>query len=190
MQIKPRKEFIKLRDEHRRQRQAEREATRAAGMRSVGNVTDVVVNEEIQKLVDGVMDISLVYDPNESIIQVPEQAWKKALFPKPALPEGASGHDFSKFVSGFFQQGSSWAFSKVPLTKTLLKPKPGVDEGDALSLFNAILRFMGDPAVSGVLEELYGNYIISRGIYNEGLRDELYCMLCNQTWLNPNDVSA
>ena len=25
----------------------------------------------------------------------------------------ASGHEFSKFVSGFFQQGSSWAFVKV-----------------------------------------------------------------------------
>jgi myosin-15 len=46
----------------------------------------------------------------------------------------------------------------------------------------------GDPAVSGFSEIVMGNYLVQRGIYDENIRDELYCMLCNQTWLNPNDV--
>ena len=33
-----------------------------------------------------------------------------------------------------------------------------------------------------------GNFIIQLAILNTELRDEVYCQLCNQTWLNPNDV--
>ncbi len=37
-------------------------------------------------------------------------------------------------------------------------------------------------------EVIVGNYIIQKGICSDDLRDEIYCQLCSQTWLNPNDV--
>ena len=106
------------------------------------------------------------------------------------------GHEFSKFVSGFFQQGSAWTFVKVnemsrvsrwegslkkereagcenlnslfsshflpfplpsfplsyltqdSLPQPLLALKPPLDS-QALLIFNAIQRFLGDPAISG-----------------------------------------
>mgnify|MGYP002402263829 CR=1 FL=1 len=189
--IKPRKAYLVQREERRRQREAERERMREAGMRSVGDVTSLPIPDELNTML---AKASTAYHPpyadGDIIIEVPEGLWRTIEMPMPEIPREISGHDFSKFVSGFFQQGSQWAFSKGPLSQTLLKPKPGTDEKQLLALFNIILRFMGDPGIAGLAENIAGNYIVQRGIYDENIRDELFCMLCNQTWLNPNDVCS
>jgi hypothetical protein len=59
-----------------------------------------------------------------------------------------------------------------------------------LLLFNVILRFMGDPSVGPFEETVMGSYLIQRCLFNEGLRDEILCMIVNQTWLNPNDINC
>lgn len=149
----------------------------------------------------------------QMIVGLDEGLWKQVDYPTPAIasevccagdsscecvmrlltpPLGktilkVAGHDFSKYVSGFFQQGSSWAFVKGALEQTLLKPV-GFDQRDMLEVFNAIQHFLGDPLITSENEAVYGNYIVQRGILNEAIRDELYCQLCNQTWLNPNEV--
>ena len=75
-------------------------------------------------------------------------------------------------------------------TQTKLKLKSKEDEATALQLFNVIQRFMGDPSVSGEKEVAYATYIILKCIARRPLQDEVLCQLCNQTWLNPNDLNA
>jgi hypothetical protein len=46
----------------------------------------------------------------------------------PEIPPHIAGHEFSKFVRGFFRQGSTWSFAKGPITQTFLKLRPGINE--------------------------------------------------------------
>lgn len=39
---------------------------------------------------------------------------------------------------------------------------------------------MGDPNLNGAQENLFGNYIIQRGLANTGLRDEILAQVANQ----------
>ncbi|KAF3687897.1 Unconventional myosin-XV Unconventional myosin-15 [Channa argus] len=53
-----------------------------------------------------------------------------------------------------------------------------------------ILRFMGDPNLNGAQENLFGNYIIQRGLANPSLRDEILVQVANQVWKNPNVLNS
>ncbi|KAM7419612.1 hypothetical protein PAMA_016625 [Pampus argenteus] len=53
-----------------------------------------------------------------------------------------------------------------------------------------ILRFMGDPNLNGAQENLFGNYIIQRGLANPSLRDEILAQVANQVWRNPNILNS
>ncbi|KAG9343032.1 hypothetical protein JZ751_015250 [Albula glossodonta] len=53
-----------------------------------------------------------------------------------------------------------------------------------------VLRFMGDPHLNGAQENLFGNYIIQKGLSTPGLRDEILSQIANQVWRNTNDVNA
>lgn len=45
---------------------------------------------------------------------------------------------------------------------------------------------MGDPHLNGAQENLFGNYIIQKGLTNPDLRDEILCQIANQVWRNTN----
>lgn len=47
------------------------------------------------------------------------------------------------------------------------------------------MRFMGDPNLNGAQENLFGNYIIQRGLSNPELRDEILAQVANQVSLLP-----
>lgn len=49
-----------------------------------------------------------------------------------------------------------------------------------------VLRFMGDPHLNGAQENIFGNYIIQRGLLSLGLRDEILAQVVNQVWRNVN----
>ncbi|MCJ8747709.1 hypothetical protein PDJAM_G00156470 [Pangasius djambal] len=49
-----------------------------------------------------------------------------------------------------------------------------------------ILRFMGDPNLNGAQENLFGNYIIQRGLATPPVRDEILAQVANQVWRNEN----
>lgn len=49
-----------------------------------------------------------------------------------------------------------------------------------------ILRFMGDPNLNGAQENLFGNYIIQRGLSTPPIRDEILSQVANQVWRNEN----
>uniref|UniRef100_A0A8D3BS95 Myosin XVAb n=1 Tax=Scophthalmus maximus TaxID=52904 RepID=A0A8D3BS95_SCOMX len=53
-----------------------------------------------------------------------------------------------------------------------------------------VLRFMGDPDLNGAQENLFGNYIIQRGLANPSLRDEILAQVANQVWRNPNILNS
>lgn len=53
-----------------------------------------------------------------------------------------------------------------------------------------VLRFMGDPHLNGAQENLFGNYIVQRGLLSPGLRDEVLAQVVNQVWRNINSDNA
>ncbi|NXD40844.1 MYO15 protein, partial [Copsychus sechellarum] len=109
-----------------------------------------------------------------------------ALQPDPqlTLPLDINDYPMAKYVRGHFQEpafGMLTAPLKAPLTR--------LDEElchEALSLFQLILRFMGDPGLGGQQETLFGNYIVQKGLSVPGLRDELLAQAANQVWRNTN----
>lgn len=56
--------------------------------------------------------------------------------------------------------------------------------------FLQVLRFMGDPHLNGAQENMFGNYIIQRGLTSPGLRDEILSQVVNQVWRNVNSDNA
>lgn len=53
-----------------------------------------------------------------------------------------------------------------------------------------ILRFMGDPHLRGAQENVFGNYIVYKGLAVPELRDEILAQLANQVWRNPSAHNA
>lgn len=53
-----------------------------------------------------------------------------------------------------------------------------------------VLRFMGDPHLNGAQENMFGNYIIQRGLQSPGVRDEIFAQVVNQVWRNANADNA
>ncbi|KAG7249677.1 hypothetical protein CRUP_030833 [Coryphaenoides rupestris] len=49
---------------------------------------------------------------------------------------------------------------------------------------------MGDAHLNGAQENMFGNYVIQRGLTAPGLRDEVLAQLANQVWRNPNVFNA
>ncbi|KAF1648180.1 Unconventional myosin-XV, partial [Eudyptes chrysocome] len=100
------------------------------------------------------------------------------------LPLDINDYPMAKYVRGYFQEP---AFGM--LTAPLAAPLTRLDEElchEALSLFQLILRFMGDPGLGGPQETLFGNYIVQKGLSAPGLRDELLAQAANQVWRNTN----
>ncbi|NXE95021.1 MYO15 protein, partial [Menura novaehollandiae] len=104
--------------------------------------------------------------------------------PQLTLPLDINDYPMAKYVRGHFQEpafGMLTAPLKAPLTR--------LDEElrhEALSLFQLILRFMGDPGLGGLQETLFGNYIVQKGLSVPGLRDEILAQAANQVWRNTN----
>ncbi|NWS01731.1 MYO15 protein, partial [Motacilla alba] len=123
--------------------------------------------------------------------RVPHRHRSQPLFPPPTAPDpqltlplDINDYPMAKYVRGHFQEpafGMLTAPLKAPLTR--------LDEElchEALSLFQLILRFMGDPGLGGPQETLFGNYIVQKGLSVPGLRDELLAQAANQVWRNTN----
>lgn len=49
-----------------------------------------------------------------------------------------------------------------------------------------ILRFMGDTQLNGLQENLFGNYIVQKGLSTPSLQDEILAQIANQMWRNTN----
>uniref|UniRef100_I3KF02 Myosin XVA n=1 Tax=Oreochromis niloticus TaxID=8128 RepID=I3KF02_ORENI len=74
-------------------------------------------------------------------------------------------------------------FRYVQIHFRLLQLSPGF-------CFLQVLRFMGDPHLNGAQENMFGNYIVQRGLSSPGLRDEILAQVVNQVWRNINSENA
>ncbi|NWW30022.1 MYO15 protein, partial [Panurus biarmicus] len=174
-----RRRYLKVRDQHgkwsipvlRRQ-----ELTR----REVVDVTQLEIPAELMGLLEAAAGERVPHRHRSQPLVPPPTAPD----PQLTLPLDINDYPMAKYVRGHFQEpafGMLTAPLKAPLTR--------LDEElchEALSLFQLILRFMGDPGLGGPQETLFGNYIVQKGLSVPGLRDELLAQAANQVWRNTN----
>ncbi|XP_037391428.1 unconventional myosin-XV [Pygocentrus nattereri] len=176
-----RKRYIKMRLEARRNAEAERiRIEMELSRREVVNVTHLVIPAELGGLLQAAAGGRELHSDCLALVQAPTVQVESQL----TLPLDINNYSISKFIQVHFREpkfGMLTAPLKTPLTH--------VDDDlahEALAVFIMILRFMGDPHLNGAQENLFGNYIIQKGLSNPGLRDEILCQIANQVWRNSN----
>ncbi|XP_069068400.1 unconventional myosin-XV [Pleurodeles waltl] len=100
------------------------------------------------------------------------------------LPLDVNNYPMNKYVRANFKE-PSFGMLTVPLGSALTQIEDDL-RLEAISLFKLVLRFMGDPYLNGTQENLFGNYIIQKGLSIPGLRDEILAQIANQVWRNTN----
>ncbi|XP_073801014.1 unconventional myosin-XV isoform X2 [Danio rerio] len=176
-----RKRYIRLRYEARRKAEEEqRRIEMELSKREVVNVTHLVIPAELGALLQAAAGGRELHSDCLALVQAPTVQVETQL----TLPLDINNYTISKLVQIHFKEpkfGMLTAPLKTPLTH--------VDDDlthEALDVFVMILRFMGDPHLNGAQENLFGNYIIQKGLTNLNLRDEILCQIANQVWRNPN----
>uniref|UniRef100_A0A7N4V6M3 Myosin XVA n=1 Tax=Sarcophilus harrisii TaxID=9305 RepID=A0A7N4V6M3_SARHA len=109
---------------------------------------------------------------------------KLQIDPQIALPLDINNYPMVKYVQAHFKDPAFGMLTEPlqsPLTRLEKEHYP-----EAISIFKLILRFMGDPHLHGAQDNLFGNYIIQKGLAKAELRDEILVQLANQVWRNPN----
>uniref|UniRef100_A0A8C4DJE3 Myosin XVA n=1 Tax=Dicentrarchus labrax TaxID=13489 RepID=A0A8C4DJE3_DICLA len=165
-----RKRYIKVHEERRRR---EMELTK----REVVNVTHLVIPAELGALLQTAGGLELHSDCL-ALLQAPHIQEEGQL----TLPLDINNYPFYRYEPKF---GMLMAPLEAPLTRIEDDLK-----GEALELFIMVLRFMGDPHLNGAQENMFGNYIIQRGLLSPGLRDEILAQVVNQVWRNANYDNA
>ncbi|XP_006875611.1 PREDICTED: unconventional myosin-XV [Chrysochloris asiatica] len=108
--------------------------------------------------------------------------------PRVTLPLDINNYPMAKFVRCQFKE-PSFGMLTVPL-RTPLTWLPAEHHREALTIFKLVLRFMGDPHLHSTREQVFGNYIVQKGLVVPELRDEILVQLANQVWRNPNAYNA
>ncbi|KAK6290872.1 hypothetical protein J4Q44_G00387280 [Coregonus suidteri] len=143
--------------------------------REVVNVTHLVIPAELGYLLQAAAGGRELHSDCLALVQAPHIQEEKQL----TLPLDINNFPFSRYVRLYFRE-PKFGMLTVPLEMTLTRTDDALQQ-EALELFIMILRFMGDPHLNGAQENLFGNYIIQRGLANQGLRDEILAQLANQT---------
>ncbi|TRZ17116.1 hypothetical protein HGM15179_010015 [Zosterops borbonicus] len=176
-----RRRYLKRKEDARRRAEEEKERMKQElTRREVVDVTHLEIPAELMGLLEAA---AAAREVNAGcVVLVPPPALQPD--PQLTLPLDINDYPMAKYVRGHFQEpafGMLTAPLKAPLTR--------LDEDlchEALSLFQLILRFMGDPGLGGPQETLFGNYIVQKGLSVPGLRDELLAQAANQVWRNTN----
>ncbi|XP_016361399.1 unconventional myosin-XV-like [Sinocyclocheilus anshuiensis] len=148
--------------------------------REVVNVTHLVIPAELGALLQAAAGGRELHSDCLALVQAPTVQVESQL----TLPLDINNYTISKFVQIHFKEAKFGM-----LTAPLKTPLTHIDDDlthDALDVFVMILRFMGDPHLNGAQENLFGNYIIQKGLTIPGLRDEILCQTANQVWRNTN----
>nr|XP_046189969.1 unconventional myosin-XV isoform X1 [Oncorhynchus gorbuscha] len=180
-----RKRYIKMKLEARRKAEEERRRREEElTKREVVNVTHLVIPAELGSLLQAALGGRELHSECLALVQAPHIQEQNQL----TLPLDINDFPFSRYAQLYFRE-PMFGMLTVPLERTLTCTDEDLRQ-EALELFVMILRFMGDPHLNGAQENLFGNYIIQRGLANQGMRDEILAQLANQVWRNPNHDNA
>ncbi|KAG5279414.1 hypothetical protein AALO_G00077540 [Alosa alosa] len=180
-----RKRFIKLNLAAKRKEETERiRREMELSRREVVNVTHLPIPAELAGLLNSAAGGRELHSDCLALVQAPTVEVVSQL----TLPLDINNYSMTKCIQLYF---------KAPkfgmLTAPLDMPLTHVDEDlkhEALNIFVMVLRFMGDPHLNGAQENLFGNYIIQKGLTYPSLRDETLCQIANQVWRNSNPDNA
>ncbi|XP_070778848.1 unconventional myosin-XV [Enoplosus armatus] len=182
-----RKRYIKMKFEA--QRKAEEEKRRREmelTKREVVNVTHLVIPAELGALLQTAGVRRELHSDCLALLQAPHIQEEAQL----TLPLDINNYPFYRYVQIYFRE-PKFGMLMAPLESPLTRVEEDL-RGEALELFIMVLRFMGDPHLNGAQENMFGNYIIQRGLSSPspGLRDEILAQVVNQVWRNVNSDNA
>uniref|UniRef100_A0A087XND3 Myosin XVA n=1 Tax=Poecilia formosa TaxID=48698 RepID=A0A087XND3_POEFO len=152
--------------------------------REVVNVTHLVIPAELGALLQTAAESQNNLSDCLALLQAPHIQEEAQL----TFPLDINNHPFYRYVQVHFRE-PKFGMLMVPLEFPLTKVEDDLRR-EALELFNMVLRFMGDPHLNGAQENLFGNYVIQRGLTSPGLRDEILAQVVNQVWRNTNLENA
>ncbi|XP_077381905.1 unconventional myosin-XV [Festucalex cinctus] len=152
--------------------------------REVVNVSALPIPAELAPLLQAASGGTELHSDCLALVQAP----KVQVEPQLTLPLDINNYLMTHFVRAIFRE-PHFGMLTAPLEDSLTRLDPNLKQG-ALNIFLLILRFMGDPELNGAQENLFGNYIIQRGLANAELRDEIFAQVANQVWRNPNVLNC
>ncbi|XP_016533849.1 unconventional myosin-XV-like [Poecilia formosa] len=180
-----RKQYIKMKFEAKRKTEEERRKREMElTKREVVNVTHLVIPAELGALLQTAAVRRELHADCLALLQAPHIQEEAQL----TFPLDINNHPFYRYVQVHFRE-PKFGMLMVPLEFPLTKVEDDLRR-EALELFNMVLRFMGDPHLNGAQENLFGNYVIQRGLTSPGLRDEILAQVVNQVWRNTNLENA
>ncbi|KAK2833709.1 hypothetical protein Q5P01_017598 [Channa striata] len=180
-----RKQYIKIKFEARRKAEEERRRREMElTKREVVNVTHLVIPAELGALLQTAGLRRELHSDCLALLQAPHIQEEAQL----TLPLDINNYPFYRYVQIHFRE-PKFGMLMAPLESPLTRVEEDLRR-EALELFNMVLRFMGDPHLNGAQENMFGNYIIQRGLMAPGLRDEILAQVVNQVWRNGNADNA
>ncbi|XP_058013761.1 unconventional myosin-XV [Ahaetulla prasina] len=176
-----RRRYLKRKDEERRiAEQEKKKAEQELSQREVMKVADLEIPADLVGLLN---TVAVHKQVNEDCV-MPVSPPKMKADSQLTLPLDINNYPMAKYVQLHFKE-PLWGM----LTRTLSSPLTQLDESlapEALNLFKLILRFMGDTQLNGLQENLFGNYIVQKGLSMPSLQDEILAQIANQVWRNTN----
>ncbi|XP_063098230.1 unconventional myosin-XV [Cavia porcellus] len=177
--------YLKLRAERRRRVEEVRlREQEELSKREVVAVGHLEVPAELAVLLQAVAGLRLPKVPQVAPMRTPRLQTE----PRVTLPLDINNYPMAKFVRCYFKE-PAFGMLTAPL-KTPLMRLPAEHHAEAVNVFKLILRFMGDPHLHGAQENIFGNYIVQKGLVVPELRDEILAQLANQVWHNHNAHNA
>nr|XP_012779321.2 unconventional myosin-XV [Maylandia zebra] len=152
--------------------------------REVVNVTTLPIPAELAALLQAASGGEELHSDCLAVVQAP----KVQVDPQLTLPLDINNYLMTHYIRAMFRE-PLFGMVTAPLENSLIRMDEELKHG-ALNVFLLILRFMGDPNLNGAQENLFGNYIIQRGLANPSLRDEILVQVANQVWRNPNILNS
>ncbi|TDH15756.1 hypothetical protein EPR50_G00013070 [Perca flavescens] len=152
--------------------------------REVVNVTTLPIPAELAVLLQAASGGEELHCDCLAVVQAP----KVQVDPQLTLPLDINNYLMTHYIRAIFRE-PLFGMLTAPLESSLIRMDEELTQG-ALNIFILILRFMGDPNLNGAQENLFGNYIIQRGLANPSLRDEILAQVANQIWRNPNILNS
>uniref|UniRef100_A0A087XL45 Myosin XVAb n=1 Tax=Poecilia formosa TaxID=48698 RepID=A0A087XL45_POEFO len=155
--------------------------------REVVNVTTLPIPAELAGLLQAASALLGGEELHSDCLAV-VQAPKVQVDPQLTLPLDINNYLITHYIRIMFRE-PLFGMLTAPLENSLIRLDQELKQG-SLNSFILILRFMGDPNLNGAQENMFGNYIIQRGLSNPSLRDEILAQIANQVWRNPNVLNS